>query len=160
MPNKTLAYNCNALVHNRMPWKNRFIVQVSVCICSHTEISKHKWRTVVDQKPNVFNVNILKKCRRRAHNTIYRMADIMQQSKALFFFNFKRLLFFRNFIFQKQKTLEITSNFRISLDLFELATFGINYGLQTADKAITGCTKVSAVFWPNPGEAPSRDDRQ
>ena len=43
--------------------------------------------------------------------------------------------------------LEITSNFRISLDLFELAIFGTNYGLQTADKAITGCTKVALRYF-------------
>ena len=42
---------------------------------------------------------------------------------------------------------EITSNFRISLDLFELATFGTNYGLQTADKAIIGCTKVALRYF-------------
>ena len=52
-----------------------------------------------------------------------------------------------------QKMLEISLNFRISLDLFELATFGRNYGLQAADKVITGCMKAlySAVFWPIPG---------
>ena len=39
--------------------------------------------------------------------------------------------------------LEITLNFRISLNLFELATFGTNYDVQTADKAIRGCMKVA-----------------
>ena len=43
--------------------------------------------------------------------------------------------------------LKITSNFRISLDLFELATFGTNYGIQTADKDITGCTKVALRYF-------------
>ena len=38
--------------------------------------------------------------------------------------------------------LEITLNFRISLDLFEFATLSTNYGLQTADKAVTDYTKV------------------
>ena len=38
--------------------------------------------------------------------------------------------------------LAITSNFRISLDLFELATIGAYYGLQTGDKAITGIFKL------------------
>ena len=42
---------------------------------------------------------------------------------------------------------EIKSNFGISLDLFELATFDTNYGLQTADKAITGCTKVALRYF-------------
>ena len=40
---------------------------------------------------------------------------------------------------KSKKMLEITS---IRLNLFELATFGTNYGLQMAGKAITGCTKV------------------
>ena len=66
----------------------------------------------------------------------------MQQSKALYFLN----LFF-NFIVQNQKILETTSNFRISLDLFVLATFGTNYNLQTANKAITGCTKVAQWYF-------------
>ena len=71
----------------------------------------------------------------------------MQQSKALYF-----LIFF-NFIVQKQKILEKTSNFRISLDLFELATFGTNYGPQTADKAITGCKRVTLrYFGPFPAK--------
>ena len=44
---------------------------------------------------------------------------------------------------QKQKMLEITPNFAISLDLFELANFGTIYSIQAADKAITGFTKVA-----------------
>ena len=28
-----------------------------------------------------------------------------------------------------------------------MATFGTNYGLQTADKAVTGCTKVALRFY-------------
>ena len=43
--------------------------------------------------------------------------------------------------------LETTSNFRTSLDLFELANFGMNYGPHTADKAITGCTKVALPYF-------------
>ena len=66
----------------------------------------------------------------------------MQQSKALYLRKF-----FLNFIVQKQKTLEITSNFRISLDFSELAAFGTNYGLQTVDRAITGCTKVALRYF-------------
>ena len=40
--------------------------------------------------------------------------------------------------------LEVTSNFRISLDLI---TFGMNYGLKTADKVITGCTNVTLRYF-------------
>ena len=43
--------------------------------------------------------------------------------------------------------LEIPSNFRISLDLFGLANFGTTYSLQTADKAIAGCTKVALRYF-------------
>ena len=43
--------------------------------------------------------------------------------------------------------LEITSNFRICLDLFKLASFGTNYGLQTADEEITNCTKVDLRYF-------------
>ena len=43
--------------------------------------------------------------------------------------------------------LEITSHFKISLDLFEMATFGTNYGLLTADKAIAGGTKVALPYF-------------
>ena len=77
------------------------------------------------------------------HNIyIYRVTDI-QCNKI------KRLIhknFFFNFIVQKQKMLKIKSNFRISLDLFQLATFGTNYGPQTADKAVTGSTKVALRY--------------
>ena len=66
----------------------------------------------------------------------------MEQSKAIY-----SLICFFNFIVQKLKILKITSNFRISLDLFELATFRTNYGLQTAGKAITGCTKVPLRYF-------------
>ena len=38
---------------------------------------------------------------------------------------------------------EIKSNFRISLEMFELATFGTNYGLQTANETFTRCPKVA-----------------
>ena len=49
--------------------------------------------------------------------------------------------------------LKITSNFVFSLDLFELDTFGRNYDLQTANKAITGCTKVALrYFGPIPAK--------
>ena len=37
---------------------------------------------------------------------------------------------------------EIKLNFRISLDLFELATFGTNYGLQTVNETVTRCPQV------------------
>ena len=43
--------------------------------------------------------------------------------------------------------LEIISNLRISLDWFKLATFSTNYCLQTADKAITNCTKVALRYF-------------
>ena len=69
----------------------------------------------------------------------------MQQSKALYLKIF--FFFFFHFIIQKQKMLEITSNFRISLDLFELASFAMNYGLQMANKTITGCTKVALPYF-------------
>ena len=37
--------------------------------------------------------------------------------------------------------------------MFELATFGMNYGFQTADKAITGCMKVALrYFGPFPAK--------
>ena len=49
--------------------------------------------------------------------------------------------------------LEIKANFRISLVLFELAIFGTNYDLQTADKAIAS-EKEAAIFCPIPGETP------
>ena len=52
-----------------------------------------------------------------------------------------------NFFVQKQNILEITSNFRINFDLFEFATFDTNYGLQAANQAITGCTKVALRYF-------------
>ena len=47
---------------------------------------------------------------------------------------------------------EIKSNFRINLDLFELATFGTNYGLQTVNETMLP-ESGSAVFCPIGGEA-------
>ena len=41
----------------------------------------------------------------------------------------------------------MTSNFRISLVSFELATFDTNYGLQTAEKTITGCMKAALRYF-------------
>ena len=38
---------------------------------------------------------------------------------------------------------EIKAHFRVSLDFFELASFGTNYGLQTANETVTRCTKVA-----------------
>ena len=43
--------------------------------------------------------------------------------------------------------MEIKSNFRISLDLFELATFGTNYGLQTVNETVTRCPKVALRYF-------------
>ena len=43
--------------------------------------------------------------------------------------------------------LEIKSNFRISLDLFELANFGTNYGFQTVNETVTRCPKVVLRFY-------------
>ena len=42
---------------------------------------------------------------------------------------------------------KIKSNFRISLDLFELATFGTNYGLQTVNEIVTRCPKVPLWYF-------------
>ena len=42
---------------------------------------------------------------------------------------------------------EIASNFRISLDLFELVTFGTNYGLQTANETVTRCPNVALRYF-------------
>ena len=53
----------------------------------------------------------------------------MQPSEVLYFFNL---------IGQKQKMLEIKSEIRISLGLFELAIFGTNYGLQTSPTPVHG----------------------
>ena len=48
---------------------------------------------------------------------------------------------------------EIASNFRISLDLFELVTFGTNYGLQAANETVTRCPKVALrYFGPFPAK--------
>ena len=51
--------------------------------------------------------------------------------------------FFFHFIEWPQKMSEIKSNFRISLELFELATFDTNYGLQTVNETGTRCPKVA-----------------
>ena len=45
------------------------------------------------------------------------------------------------------KMSERTSNFRISLDLFELVTFGTNYGLQTANETVTRCPNVALRYF-------------
>ena len=42
---------------------------------------------------------------------------------------------------------KIKSNFRISLDLFESATFGTNYGLQTVNETVTRCPKVALWYF-------------
>lgn len=48
---------------------------------------------------------------------------------------------------------ELTSNFRIKSFLFELGTFGTNYGLQTADRVIVRCPKVALRhFGPFPAK--------
>ena len=39
------------------------------------------------------------------------------------------------------------SNFRITLDLFELATFGTNYGLQTDNETFRRCPKVALRYF-------------
>ena len=46
----------------------------------------------------------------------------------------------------------MTSNFRISLDLFELANFSTNNDLQTADKAITSTKVALRYFGPFPAK--------
>ena len=66
----------------------------------------------------------------------------LQQCKISQVFNF-----FFNFIEWNQKMSEIKSNFRISLDLFELATFGMNYGLQTFNASVTRCPKVALRYF-------------
>ena len=43
--------------------------------------------------------------------------------------------------------MKIKSNFRISLDLFELARFGTNYGLQTVNEIVTHCPKVALRYF-------------
>ena len=55
--------------------------------------------------------------------------------------------FFLNFIEWKQKMSEIKSNFRTSLDFFELATFGVNYGLQTLNGTVTRYPKVALRYF-------------
>ena len=42
---------------------------------------------------------------------------------------------------------EIISNFRISLDLFELATFGIHCGPQMVYEIVTRCPKVALRYF-------------
>ena len=56
------------------------------------------------------------------------------------------VIFLFNLIVQKQNMLQIPSNFRISLDLFEWAPIGTNYGLNTADETITVCNTVYKTF--------------
>ena len=41
---------------------------------------------------------------------------------------------------------ETKSHFKISLDFFELATFGMNYGLQTVNETVTRCPKVALWY--------------
>ena len=41
---------------------------------------------------------------------------------------------------------EIKSNFKNSLDLFELASFGTNYGRQTVNESVTRCPKVALRY--------------
>ena len=49
--------------------------------------------------------------------------------------------------------MELTSNFRINIDLFELTIFATNFDLQTADKAIKGCMKQALrYFGPFPAK--------
>ena len=47
----------------------------------------------------------------------------------------------------KAKNVGKKSNFRISLDLFELATFGTNYGLQMVNETVTRCPKVALRYF-------------
>ena len=42
---------------------------------------------------------------------------------------------------------EIALNFTISLDLFELVTFGTNYALQTANESVTRCPNVALRYF-------------
>ena len=42
---------------------------------------------------------------------------------------------------------EIKSNFRISLDLFELTIFGTNYGIQTVNESSRRCPKVALRYF-------------
>ena len=43
----------------------------------------------------------------------------------------------------KANTVGNKINFRISLDLIDLASFGTNYGLQTVNDTVTRCPKVA-----------------
>ena len=54
----------------------------------------------------------------------------------------------------KTKTnLEIASNFKISLDLFELVTFGTNYDPQTVNETVTRYPNVALrYFGPLPAK--------
>ena len=52
----------------------------------------------------------------------------LQQSKTAQLFNFFKILF------NESKKCRKKSYFRISLDLFQLVTFGTNYGLQTVNE--------------------------
>ena len=42
---------------------------------------------------------------------------------------------------------QIKSTFETSLDLFELAAFGTNYGLQTENETVTRCPKVALRYF-------------
>ena len=42
---------------------------------------------------------------------------------------------------------ELISHFRISSDLFDLANFGTNNGLQTANATVTRCPKVALRYF-------------
>ena len=42
---------------------------------------------------------------------------------------------------------EIKQNLRITLDMFELATLGANYGLQTVNEIVTRCPKVTLRYF-------------
>ena len=42
---------------------------------------------------------------------------------------------------------EIKSNFRISLDLFELVFFVLNFGLETANKSVTRSPKMALRYF-------------
>ena len=49
---------------------------------------------------------------------------------------------------------EIASKFRISLDLFELVTCGMNYGLETANETVARCPNVALrSFGPFPAKS-------
>ena len=46
----------------------------------------------------------------------------------------------------KANTVGNKINFRISLDLIDLASFGTNYGLQTVNDTVTRCPKVALRY--------------